>query len=47
MENYYEELGKPNTDNFSDWPHTKMFNAFAEEVGVNTEYKKNRVMLYY
>ncbi len=39
IENYYEELGKPNSDKFEDWPHQKMFNSFAEEVGVTEEYK--------
>lgn len=39
LENYYEELGKPDSEKFEDWPHQKMFNSFAEEVGVTKEYK--------
>jgi pyrroloquinoline quinone (PQQ) biosynthesis protein C len=41
MENYYEEMGKKDSDKFEDWPHKKMFNSFAEEVGVTKEYKEN------
>jgi pyrroloquinoline quinone (PQQ) biosynthesis protein C len=39
LENYYEELGKPDSEKFEDWPHQKMFNSFAEEVGVTKEYR--------
>lgn len=39
MENYYEEFGKPDSNKFEDWPHKKMFKAFAEEVGVDKQYK--------
>jgi len=41
MENFNEEFGNPNSEKFEDWPHNKMFAAFAEEVGINDDFIKN------
>ena len=41
MENFNEEFGNPNSEKFEDWPHNKMFAAFAEEVGVNENFVKS------